>query len=103
MNWKWIIVGVLGVLLGLSIAPFEQRAVVASVAPVSTHFQIQAVTADESNGQGQRVPVHEAFLLDTESGEVWQFSGAATIFDRNKGEAIPVGPSFVRVPVESAK
>jgi len=103
MNWKWVISGVLGIFVGLSIAPFAHRSVLASSAPVSTHFQIEAATADESNGQGQRVPVHEAFLLDTESGKVWQFSGASTIFDRKKGEAIPVGPSFIRFPVESIK
>lgn len=103
MNWKLVMAGIFGVLLGLSIAPVEHRTVLASATPASPHFQMQAAMVDESNGQGQRVPVHEIFLLDTESGEVWQFQGATMVFDQSKGEAIPVEPRFFRIPVESAK
>ncbi|SPE27626.1 exported hypothetical protein [Candidatus Sulfotelmatomonas gaucii] len=100
MNWKWVLVGILGVLLGLLIAPFEHKRVLASAAPVSTHFQIQAATVDESDGQGQRVPSHEVFLLDTESGEVWQFQGPVTAFNQTKGEAAFIPPKFFRVAVQ---
>jgi hypothetical protein len=103
MNWKWMIVGSFGILLGLSIAPLDHRAVSASTTPASIHFQMQPATVDESNGQGQRVPVHELFLLNTESGEIWQFQGATMVLDQNKGEAIPIGPKFSRVPVESSR
>lgn len=103
MNWKVMIVGILGVLVGLSIAPFEHKNVMASVAPNSANFQIHEATVDESNGQDGRSPVHEAFLLNTQSGEVWRFEGAHYLFDKSKGEAIPVEPKFTRVQVDSGK
>ncbi len=46
MNWKWMIGGVLGVFLGLSVSPFEHKTVLASSAPVSTHFVIKDATVD---------------------------------------------------------
>lgn len=103
MNWKWAAVGILGFTLGMSIAPYEQKTVIASTTSAGMKFQIQAATVDESNGEGHRIPVHEVFLLNTHSGEVWQFQGAAMVFDRNTGEAMPVKPKFSRVEVEFAK
>jgi hypothetical protein len=103
MNWKWGVAVALGLLLGLSLTLFQRKTVMASPVPVSTHFELQPATVEESNGQGQRVPVHEVFLLDTESGKVWQFQAAATVFDQSKGQATPIGPKFSSVPVESGQ
>lgn len=103
MNWKWVIVGALGVFLGLLIAPFEHKTVLASPAPVSAHFEIQSATVDESNHEGGTIPVHEVFMLNTETGEVWQFQGPVTAFNQAKGESAFIPPKFSRIAVESAK
>jgi hypothetical protein len=99
MNWKWMVPAVAGTFAGMLFAPFAQKTVSASVAPVSAHFQIQDATVDEPNGQGQNVPAHEVFLLDTESGTVWQFQGLVWARGANGNDTILAEPSFHKVPV----
>jgi hypothetical protein len=103
MNWKWMVAGVIGVLLGLSIAPLQRRSVLASVAPTGAHFQMHDAMVDESNGEGQNIPTHEIFLLDTESGKVWKFQGMVWSKDKNGPGKIFREPTFVTVAVESGK
>lgn len=103
MNWKAIIAAVVGFGLGLSIAPFAHRTVSASVAPANAHFQIQDATVDESNGEGQDVPAHEVFLLDTESGKVWKFQGLEWGKDKDGAAKLFREPIFLTVAVESGK
>jgi hypothetical protein len=101
MNRKWIVAAALGIVLGIAVAPFTHRAVLA--APASGHLQIEAVTVDESNGNGGRTPTHEVFRVDSDTGRVWQFQGPATVFDKTKGEAQFLGQKFAPVAVESIK
>jgi hypothetical protein len=101
MNWKWMMAGVLGVLLGLSISPFEKRIVMASTPPANARFQIEGVTDEQPDLAGQtitRTTYHTVFLLDTESGHVWRFERLVGSTDKN-GSTM----GFVSVPVESAK
>jgi hypothetical protein len=103
MNWKFMVAAISGLLAGLSIAPFEQRVVIASAAPTNTHFQMQDATVDESNGEGQNVPTHEVFLLDTESGKVWRFQGLVWSRDKDGSAKMIVEPKFFSVAVEPPK
>ena len=63
-----------GIAIGLSVAPFEHKTALASVVPDTTHFEMQPATVDEAAAQAGTVPVHELFLLDTETGAVWAVS-----------------------------
>ncbi len=103
MNWKFMIAGVFGLLAGLSIAPFEHRAVIASVAPTNAHFQMQDATVDEPNGQGQDAPTREVFLLDTESGKVWKFQGLVWGKDKDGTTKVFSEPRFIAIGVEAPK
>ena len=103
MNWKWMVAAILGLAIGLSVAPFEHKAVLASVAPLNAHFQMQDATVEEPNGEGQDVPRHEVFLLDTESGKVWKFQGLAWGKDRDGTTKVFSPPAFVSIAVESPK
>ena len=103
MNWKWIIAAMFGLAIGLSVAPFEHQTVAASVVSANTHFQMQPATVDEAAAQAGTVPVHELFLLDTETGAVWQFQPLAIAFDKGRNETMFVAPKFSRVTVESNK
>src|ERR1039458_2757098 len=99
MNWKWMVPAVAGTLAGMLLAPFAHKTVSASVAPVNAHFQIQDATVDESNGQGQDVPAHEVFLLDTESGSVWNFQGLVWAHGPDGKTQLLAEPAFHKVPV----
>lgn len=103
MNWKWTAAAAFGLVVGILVAPFEHKTVLASVAPINPHFQMQDATVDEPNGEGQDAPRREVFLLDTESGRVWKFQGLA--YGRDKDGAMKVfsTPSFVNIAVESSK
>ena len=91
MNWKLILSVTAALLLGLTLSPFEHGKVSAAVtAPYSTHFQLLSATVDEipANGTGPTLPFgptntvapyHELFLLDTESGKVWEYAPGATV------------------------
>ena len=104
MNWKWMAAAMLGLAIGLLVAPFEHRTVLASVAPANAHFQMQDATVDEPNGEGQDAPRHEVFLLDTESGKVWKFQGLAWGRDKDGTTKVFAAPEFNSVPVvESGK
>jgi hypothetical protein len=103
MNWKFMVVGIFGLLAGLSIAPFEHRAVIASAAPIDAHFQILDATADEPNGQGEDVPTHEVFLLDTQSGKVWKFQGLVWGKDKDGTTKVFSEPRFIAVGVDAPK
>jgi len=103
VNWELVLVGIVGVLVGIAIAPFEQKAARASASQFGGNFQIQAATVDEYTGSGQRTPVHEVFLLNTGTGEVWQFRGAMMGYNQEKGEASQIPAQFSRVAVESSK
>jgi len=103
MNWKWTAAAVLGLAIGLSVAPFEHNTVSASVAPTNAHFQMQSATVDEPNGEGQDVPTHEVFLLDTESGKVWKFQGLVWSHDKDGSVKTIREPTFLTVAVESIK
>lgn len=103
MNWKLLVASVFGLLAGLSIAPFEHRTVVASTAPTNAHFQMQDAIAEESNGEGQDVPTHEVFLLDTESGNVWKFQGMVWNRDKDGHSKIFTEPTFISIPVQAHK
>ena len=103
MNWKWIIAAVFGVAIGLSIAPFEHKTVLASVAPANAHFQLQSATVDESDSEGQPGTFHDVFLLDTETGNVWEYEGTNYIRDQNKKVETIVPPGFFPVRVQSSK
>lgn len=103
MNWKWMIAAVLGLVIGLLVAPFEHKTVSASAAPVNAHFQMQDATVDEPNGEGQDAPRREVFLLDTESGRVWKFQGLAYGKDKDGITKIFSEPKFFSVVVESGK
>jgi hypothetical protein len=103
MNWKFMTAVTLGLLLGLLVAPFEHKAVSASAAPANAHFQMQDATVDESNGQGQDVPTHEVFLLDTQSGQVWKFQGLFWGRDKDGATKVFRQPTFLTVTVESPK
>lgn len=103
MNWKWVIAGVFGVLLGLSIAPFEHKTILASAPPANAHFQMQDATVDESNGEGQVVLVHDVFLLDTESGNVWMYQSAHWRVKEDGSGKVLQGPVFSSIPVLSSK
>ncbi len=92
-----------GIAIGLSVAPFEHKTALASVVPDTTHFEMQPATVDEAAAQAGTVPVHELFLLDTETGAVWQFQPSAIAFDKGRNETMFVAPKFSRVTVESIK
>jgi hypothetical protein len=103
MNWKLIATGICGLLIGSLIAPFEHKAVIASTAPTSTHFQMQDATVDEPNGEGQDVPRHEVFLLDTESGKVWKFQGLAWGKDKDGTAKLFSEPRFIAIGIDAPK
>jgi hypothetical protein len=86
-----------GTLIGLLFA-HESKTVQAAV-PNGSRFQIQAATADESNGQGGNVPTHEVFLLDGDTGKVWQFQGLVWNTDKDGNEHVMVTPMFSPVDV----
>jgi hypothetical protein len=102
-NWKFMAVAIFGLLLGLSIAPFEHRTVFASTAPANTRFQMQDATVDEQNGEGQDVPTHEVFLLDTESGTVWKFQGLVWGREKDGSTKVFSEPRFIAVAVDPPK
>ena len=103
MNWKWMVAAMLGLAIGLLVAPFEHRTVLASTVPANAHFQMQDAMVDEPNGTGQDVPTHEVFLLNTDSGKVWKFQ--ALVWNPNKDGSVKVirDPIFLTVAVESGK
>jgi hypothetical protein len=103
MNWKLAVVAILSLAVGLSIAPFEHRTVLASTVPADAHFQIQSATVDEPNSEGQEVITHEVFLLDTDSGKVWKFQGLVWTHDKDGVEKVISSPIFLPVGVESWK
>jgi hypothetical protein len=104
MNWKFMIACTFGLLVGLSIAPFEHRAVIASAAaPTDARFLIQNATADEPNGQGEDVPTHEVFLLDTQSGKVWKFQGLVWGKDKDGTMKVFSEPRFIAIDVDAPK
>jgi hypothetical protein len=103
MNWKWVAAAIVGLAIGLSIASFERRTVFASTAPADAHFQMQAATVDEPDGAGGVAPVHEVFLLDTESGRVWKFQGLVWTHDKDGSSKMFSEPKFFTVAVESGK
>jgi len=103
MNRKWIVIAAFGVLIGLAIGPFEHRTVSASVAPANARFQLQDAIAEEPNGEGQDVPTHEVFLLDTESGKVWKFQGLVWGKDKDGQTKVFSEPRFIAVGVDAPK
>ncbi len=103
MNWKWMVAVMFGLALGIVIAPFEHKTVLASAVPVNAHFQMQDATVDEPNGLGQDTPVHEVFLLDTESGSVWKFQGIVWVHDKDGQDKMFSEPKFIRIAVEPKK
>jgi hypothetical protein len=103
MNWKWVAAAIVGLAVGLSIAPFERKTVFASTALADSHFQMQTATVDESDGAGGVTPVHEVFLLDTESGKVWKFQGLVWTHDKDGPSKLLSEPKFFSVAVESGK
>lgn len=102
MNWKWIIIAAFGMALGLSIAPFENRTVSASIAPVNAHYQIQDATVNEPGANGEELVIHEVFLLDTEGGRVWKFK-PLLLTHQPDGSTLAEPEEFVSVPVEAGK
>jgi len=102
MNWKWIIIAALGVSLGLSIAPFENRTVSASTVPANAHFQIQDATVNEPGANGEEIVIHEVFLLDTDSGRIWKFK-PLLLAHQADGSTQAFPEEFVSVPIETGK
>lgn len=98
-----MVAAIFGLVLGLLIAPFEHKTVLASIAPANAHFQMQSATVDEPNGEGQDVPRHEVFLMDTESGKVWKFQGLAWGKDKDGTAKVFSPPVFTSIAVESGK
>jgi hypothetical protein len=99
MNWKAIIIT--AILAGLAGSLYTHNPVHASTEPV--RFQIQPAIADEANSLGEAVPYHEVFMIDTESGKVWQFQPAVYQKNPDGSPKLFLPSSFVPVTVAQAK
>jgi len=53
--------------------PGDKTVMAASPDLSGGHFQLQAAIVDEPTGDGTVAPVHEVFLIDTETGKVWKY------------------------------
>jgi len=64
------------------------------------HFQMLAAVVDELNGEGNSIPTHEVFLLDTDTGRVWKFQGTVWTSSNQNGKGKILMPEmFVSIPV----
>jgi|ERR1700733_3628312 len=64
------------------------------------HFQMMAAVVDELNGEGNSIPTHEVFLLDTDAGKVWKFQGTVWTGSNQNGKSKIIYPEmFVSIPV----
>ena len=100
---KLILAAVAGLAAGVSIAPFEHKTVLASTTRANAHFQMLEATVDESNAEGQDIPSHEVFLLDTEGGTVWRFQGLQIGRDKDGTTGILAEPVFLPITVQQPK
>jgi hypothetical protein len=79
--------------------PGDRSVLAASPDLASGHFQMMAAVVDELNGEGNSIPTHEVFLLDTDTGKVWKFQGTVWSSNQNGKGKIYMPEMFVSIPV----
>ena len=104
MKPNYLVIAVAGLIMGLLIAPFERKTVLAAPAvAASSHFQLQSATVDVAETGQTRVPAHELFLLDSENGKVWQYQGLVTATGPDGSTQLLTEPHFFSVSVDKPK
>jgi hypothetical protein len=81
----------------------DNAVLAASPDPANGHFQLQAVIVDEPNGEGVVAPVHEVFLVDTDTGKVWKYQPLQWAKNKDGSSRILNPDFFVPVQVGSSQ
>lgn len=81
----------------------DRAVLAASPDLTSGHFQLMAAVVDELNGEGNSIPTHEVFLLDTDTGRVWKFQGTVWTSNSSGKSKVLMPEMFVSIPINQPK
>ncbi len=99
MKMRWMFAAATTGLL-FTIAPAQQKRTVAPAAPPSNQrFQLFSAQVEYKQDNGNDLPEHEVFLLDSQSGRVWRYQSNTTVAtDHGKHEFVQ--EHFIAVDID---